>query len=107
VSTEIRKSKPASAIADRLEQASGSRDHPRVSGFFRAGFLREALRRARYQGVARLLGLRRAVIEDVWISEEGEVVVAAGPDCRERDRCGVCRRRSAGFDLGDGRSQTW
>lgn len=26
---------------------------------------------------ARLVGLRRAVIEDVWIGDEGEVVVAA------------------------------
>jgi transposase len=52
---------------------------------------------------ARLLGLRRAVIEGVWVGEEGEVVVAARPNWRERDRCGVCRRRSPGFDLGDGR----
>jgi transposase len=52
---------------------------------------------------ARLLGLRRAVIEDVFIGDEGEVVVAARPSWRERDRCGICRRRSAGFDLGDGR----
>lgn len=52
---------------------------------------------------ARLLGLQRAVIEDVWIGDEGEVVVAARPSWRERDRCGVCRRRSPGFDLGEGR----
>jgi transposase len=52
---------------------------------------------------ARLLGLRRAVIEDVWIGEDGEVVVAVRPGWRERDRCGVCRRRSPGFDLGQGR----
>jgi transposase len=52
---------------------------------------------------ARLLGLRRAVIEDVWIGEQGEIVVAARPSWRERDRCGICRRRSPGFDLGDGR----
>jgi transposase len=52
---------------------------------------------------ARLLGLQRAVIEDVWIGDEGEVVVAARPGWRERDRCGVCRRRSPGFDLGEGR----
>jgi transposase len=30
-------------------------------------------------------------------------VVAARPNWRERDRCGICRRRSPGFDLGDGR----
>jgi len=52
---------------------------------------------------ARLLGLQRAVIEDVWIGDEGEVVVAVRPIWRERDRCGICRRRSPGFDLGDGR----
>ena len=52
---------------------------------------------------ARLLGLRRAVIEDVWVGDAGEVVVAARPDWRERDRCGICRRRSPGFDLGEGR----
>jgi transposase len=51
----------------------------------------------------RLLGLRRAVVEDVWIGIEGEVVVAARPGWRERDRCGVCRRRCPGFDLGEGR----
>lgn len=49
------------------------------------------------------MGLQRAVVEDVWIGDEGEVVVAARPNWRERDRCGVCRRRSPGFDLGDGR----
>ena len=52
---------------------------------------------------ARLLGLQRAVVEDVWIGTEGEVIVAARPNWRERDRCGVCRRRSPGFDLGQGR----
>jgi transposase len=52
---------------------------------------------------ARLLGLQRAVIEDVWVGDEGEVVVAARPVWRERDRCGICRRRSPGFDLGEGR----
>ena len=52
---------------------------------------------------ARLVGLRRAVIEDVRIGEAGEFVVAARPSWRERDRCGVCRRRSPGFDLGAGR----
>lgn len=52
---------------------------------------------------ARLLSLQRAVVEDVWVGDEGEIVVAARPGWRERDRCGVCRRRSPGFDLGDGR----
>jgi len=52
---------------------------------------------------AQLLGLQRSVIEAVWIGIEGEVVVAARPGWRERDRCGICRRRCPGFDLGGGR----
>jgi transposase len=52
---------------------------------------------------ARLLGLKRVVIEDVRVGSEGEVIVAVRPAWRERDRCGVCRRRGAGFDLGEGR----
>jgi transposase len=52
---------------------------------------------------ARLLGLKGAVVEDVEIGSEGEVVVAARPRARDRDRCGVCGRRSPGFDLGEGR----
>ena len=34
---------------------------------------------------ARLLGLQRAVVEDVQIGSEGEVVVAVRPSWRERD----------------------
>src|SRR4051794_21451507 len=41
--------------------------------------------------------------EDVGIGEEGEIVIVARPNWRERDRCGICRRRSPGFDLGEGR----
>ncbi len=52
---------------------------------------------------ARLLGLQRAVVEDVSIGDEEEIVVSVRPSWRERDRCGECRRRSPGFDLGDGR----
>jgi transposase len=37
------------------------------------------------------------------MGSQGEVIVAARPAWRERDRCGVCRRRSPGFDLGQGR----
>ncbi len=51
---------------------------------------------------ARLLGLRRTVIEDVFF-DDGQLVVAARPNWRERDRCGVCRRRSPGADQGGGR----
>jgi len=50
-----------------------------------------------------LLGLGRAVVEDVYCGIEGEVVVSVRPGWRERDRCGVCRRRSPGADQGDGR----
>jgi len=43
------------------------------------------------------------VVEDVFFGTEGEVVVRARPRWHERDRCGVCRRRCPGFDLGEGR----
>src|SRR4051794_36651196 len=52
---------------------------------------------------ARLLGLRRAVVEDVRTGSEGELIVSARAGWRERDRCGVCRRRSPGADQGAGR----
>ena len=52
---------------------------------------------------ARLLGLRRAVVENVRLGIDGEVIVSARPDWRECDRCGVCRRRAPGYDLGEGR----
>jgi transposase len=52
---------------------------------------------------ARLLGLQRTVVEDVRIGSEGEVIVSVRPSWRERDRCGECRRRSPGYDLGEGR----
>lgn len=52
---------------------------------------------------ARLLGLKAAVVEEVYCGDQGEVVVAVRPCWRERDRCGVCRRRSPGFDMGAGR----
>jgi transposase len=52
---------------------------------------------------ARLLGLGAAVVEAVHLGDEGEVVVAVRPRWDERDRCGICRRRSPGFDLGEGR----
>jgi transposase len=43
------------------------------------------------------------VVEDVQIGSEDEIVVAVRPVWREQDRCGVCRRRSPGFDQGEGR----
>ena len=51
----------------------------------------------------RLLGLQGTVVEDVEFGSEGELVIAVRPVWRERDRCGICRRRSPGFDLGQGR----
>jgi hypothetical protein len=57
--------------------------------------------RARHKVWAPLLGLTRAIVEDVWVGDEGAVVVAVRVAWRERDRCGVCRRRSPEFDLGD------
>ncbi len=51
----------------------------------------------------RLLGLQRTVVEDVTAGTEGEVVVAVRPSWRERDRCGVCRRRCGRYDAGEGR----
>jgi transposase len=47
--------------------------------------------------------LKAVVVEDVCCGIEGEVVVVVRPRWRERDRCGVCRRRSPGFDPGEGR----
>ncbi|HYN64475.1 MAG TPA: ISL3 family transposase [Candidatus Limnocylindrales bacterium] len=51
---------------------------------------------------ARLLGLARAVVEDVFLDEDA-VVVCARPRARERGRCPRCRRRCPGYDDGDGR----
>jgi transposase len=43
------------------------------------------------------------VVEDVWIDDDGAVIVAARPRARERGRCGICRRRCPGYDWGEGR----
>ena len=51
----------------------------------------------------RLLGIDRAVVEDVRVDDAGAFVIAVRPKARELDRCGVCRRPSPGFDLGEGR----
>lgn len=51
---------------------------------------------------ARLVGLLRAVVEDVFLDEE-DVVVCVRPRARERGRCPLCRRRCAREDWGDGR----
>jgi transposase len=43
------------------------------------------------------------VVEDVAVGSDGEVIVSVRAKWRERDRCGVCRRRCGRYDLGDGR----
>jgi len=42
-------------------------------------------------------------IEKVELTDERELVVAVRPHRRQRGRCGVCGRRSPGYDAGDGR----
>jgi transposase len=51
----------------------------------------------------KLFGLRRAVVEDVGLEEDGSLVLAVRPAARERDRCPHCRRRCPGYDWGEGR----
>ena len=57
---------------------------------------------------ARLLGVGGLIVEDVdaEITATGElaaIVVAVRGPRREAARCGVCRRRCPGYDLGEGR----
>ena len=52
---------------------------------------------------AQLLGVAGATIEKVELTDERELVVAVRPHRRQRGRCGVCGRRSPGYDAGDGR----
>ncbi len=51
----------------------------------------------------KLLGLRRAVIEDVELDDDDAVVVAVRPRAGERGRCPHCRRCCPGYDWGEGR----
>jgi transposase len=51
----------------------------------------------------KLLGLQRAVVEDVELDDDGALVVSVRPAARERDRCPHCRRRCPGYDWGEGR----
>jgi transposase len=51
--------------------------------------------------LVRLLGLERAVVEEVRVDEEG-LVVRVRPRRRDLSRCGVCGRRSPGYDRGEG-----
>ena len=51
-----------------------------------------------------LLGVEKTVIEAVEFDEDAEVLIASvRPTKRQRGRCGVCRRRSPGYDAGAGR----
>jgi len=53
---------------------------------------------------ARLLGLVKAVVEDVTFDEDDEcVVVSVRPRKATKRRCGRCGRRCPGYDQGDGR----
>ena len=53
---------------------------------------------------AKGLGLCGAVVEGVELeARSNTVVVAVRVGWQDRDRCGLCRRRSPGFDLGRGR----
>lgn len=50
------------------------------------------------------MGLENTVVEDVEFDEDAEVlVVHVRPTASRRRRCGICRRRSPGFDQGAGR----
>jgi transposase len=51
----------------------------------------------------RLLGLQRAVIEEIKFDDAGGLVISVRPKARERDRCPHCRHRCPGYDLGEGR----
>jgi len=49
-----------------------------------------------------LLGIERAVVEDVCVELE-TIVVSVRPKAREKHRCGVCGRRCPREDFGEGR----
>jgi len=52
----------------------------------------------------RACGLTRTVVEDVDFDDDVEaVIVAVRPNCKAKNRCGRCGRRSARFDNGAGR----
>ena len=51
---------------------------------------------------AGLLGVEKTVVERVEF-DEGVVVASVRPGRGQRRRCGVCRRRCAGYDQGEGR----
>ena len=52
----------------------------------------------------RACGLSRTVVEGVDFDDDADaIVVSVRPGARARGRCGLCGRRSPGYDLGDGR----
>lgn len=52
---------------------------------------------------ARLLGVEKTIVDGVEFDPDEEVLVASvRPKARERDRCGICRRRCGRYDNGDG-----
>jgi transposase len=53
---------------------------------------------------AALLGVEKTVVERVEFDEDDGVLVASVRPARgQRRRCGICRRRSPGYDRGEGR----
>jgi len=53
---------------------------------------------------ARLLGLVKAVVEDVCFDDDdGCIVVSVRPRKATKRRCGRCGKRCAGYDQGEGR----
>jgi len=51
-----------------------------------------------------LLGVEKTLVDDVDFDDEaGVLVVAVRPMKAARNRCGLCRRRSPGYDRGEGR----
>ena len=53
---------------------------------------------------ARLLGVEHTVVEAVCFDEQADsIVVSVRPARGRRRRCGICGRRSPGFDQGEGR----
>jgi transposase len=53
---------------------------------------------------AGLLGVEKTVVERVVFDEdEGVLVASVRPGRGQRRRCGICRRRSPGYDRGEGR----
>ena len=53
---------------------------------------------------AQIVGVQKAVVEGVEFDDvDDALIISVRPVKRERSRCGVCRRRCPGYDLGAGR----